>query len=277
MPELPEVEAITAVVARHSIGQTIESVQVIRQPGGGGDYFGDRLSPVGLTIERVNRRGKHVLFWLSGDWLIDCHNAMTGYWDYEDEPWTFDYVEGPRSPGNHVRLRMELSNGKVLRFNDARLFGRLRMVPSDMPPSGLGPELLVTPHGQPGAPVITPEGFAKWLKAERRPVKLALMEQDELAGIGNIYANEACHLAGIDPRQAGRSVRPDQVQILLESLQCVVAHCIPKVRYDWLKVYRRRQCGSCGGVVDRTEVAKRATFSCKRCQGDPNDLQTSRG
>lgn len=264
MPELPEVEAITAVAARHSAGQRIVSVEIVRQPANNA-YFGD-TSPVGSLIKRVYRRGKHVLFELEGCRWIDCHNAMTGYWDYEDDPWSFDYVEGPRKPGDHVRVRMTLSNGKVLRFNDARFFGRLQVVGNEGLPR-IGPELIETPHGP--APAITLRQFAEWILGDRRPVKEALMDQSHLAGVGNIYSNEGCHLAGIDPHVLGQDLRPYQVPILLEALRCVVAHSIPQVRYNWLKVYRRDLCGSCGGSVDRSEVAKRATFMCQSCQGEP--------
>lgn len=263
MPELPEVEAIAGVVARHSVGQVIESCEVVREPTGH-PYFGGQ-SPVGHRVRRVYRRGKRVLIELDRDAWIDCHNAMTGYWDYEDEPWTFDYVEGPRVPGDHVRARLLLSNGRTLRFNDARLFGRLRLVDGAMLPR-LGPELLETPLGPAGAPVITLEGFARWMLSDPRPVKQALMDQDCLAGIGNIYASEACHLAGVDPGRPANQVYPGLIPVLLEALRCAVLHSIPQVTYSWLKVYRRSACGSCGSSVIRTELAGRATFHCERCQ-----------
>lgn len=266
MPELPEVEAITAVVARHAIGQTITDVKVLRQPRNLA-YFG-HSTPVGKRIDSVFRRGKRVLMGLDrGEAWIDCHNAMTGYWDYEDDPWCFDYVEGPRVPDEHLRVRMPLSNGRVLRFHDARFFGRLRVVSSpDIP--GIGPELMRTRHMRPDAPVITLREFAEGVLCDRRPIKQALMDQSLVAGIGNIYANEGCHLAGIDPHVSGRDLRPGQVPILLEALRCVVDHCIPTITYQWRRVYRRDLCGSCGHVVKRTEVAKRATFMCERCQGE---------
>jgi formamidopyrimidine-DNA glycosylase len=265
VPELPEVEAITAVAARHSVGQVIESVEVIREPANN-PYFGAHgMLPTGRTVRRVYRRGKRVLFELDGSLLIDCHNAMTGYWDYSDDPWTFDYVEGPRTPGAHVRVRMLLSNGRVLRFNDARLFGRLRLIPLDMAPS-LGPELMTTPHCAPGAPVMTLERFARWMLSDPRPVKAALMDQDCLAGIGNIYSSEACHLAGIDPRLPARQVYPGLVPVLYEALRCAVLHSLPKVTYSWLNVYRRSLCGSCGGPVTRSLIDDRATFLCESCQ-----------
>lgn len=266
MPELPEVDAITGVIARHCIGQQVMSVDVIRQPTGH-PYFGGSF-PIGQNIVSVHRRGKHVLLELSGaesSW-VDCHNAMTGYWDYEDDPWTFDYVEGPRDPGDHVRMTMDLSNGHRLRFHDTRLFGRISIVASSDIPK-IGPELMQTPNG-PDAPVISLREFAVSLLKDSRPVKSILMDQSVIAGIGNIYSSEGCHLAGVDPHIPGKELRPSYIPILLEALRCVVAHCIPKVQYQWLKVYRRDLCGSCDGLITRTELDKRATFMCNNCQGE---------
>lgn len=223
--------------------------------------------PAGMRIERVFRRGKRVIIDFGGTWYLDCHNAMTGYWDWEHDPWTFDYVEGPReSSETDVRVKLHFEEGLSLRFHDSRMFGRISAV-REVP--GVGPELMETPNMMPGAPIITIRQFAEWVLSERRPIKLALMDQSRMAGIGNIYANEGCHLAGIDPHVAGMDLRPGQVPILLEALRCVVSHSIPTVQYQWLKVYRRDLCGSCDGSVTRTEIAKRATFMCKRCQGEP--------
>lgn len=267
MPELPEVEAIVARVSHRATGRTIRMIETLREPTGF-PYLDGRY-PVGSRISRVYRRGKHVLFELdtSPRMWIDCHNAMSGYWDCEDDPWTFDYVEGPRTAGDHVRLRMTLCDGTVLRFSDARLFGRLRLVDDDGLPR-LGPEPLRTKHGGAGAPIMTVAGMASLMREERRPVKVVLMDQAVLAGVGNIYASECCHLAGIDPARPGRSIHPDRSGLLHDALVCVLEHSIPQVRYNWLKVYRRDLCGSCGGSVDRTVLAGRATFSCSRCQGD---------
>lgn len=209
MPELPEVDAIAGVAARHSVGRVITDVEVVRQPKNKA-YFGVGGKPVGATVERVFRVGKHVVFGLLGCGLyVDCHNAMTGYWDWEHEPWTFDYVEGAREAGDSdVRVRMTFDSGHVLRFHDLRFFGRLQIV-SQLPQVGL--ELMETPSMLPGLPVITLPQFATWILADDRPVKQALMDQDCVTGIGNIYASEGCHLAGIDPHVRGRDLHPSQV------------------------------------------------------------------
>jgi formamidopyrimidine-DNA glycosylase len=195
---------------------------------------------------------------------VVTHNAMTGYFDWEHEPWTFDYVEGKRSSTpSDVRVLLTFESGRVLRFHDVRLFGRMDY--SESLPSGVGPELMRTPNMMPGLRVITLRQFATLLESNW-PVKSLLMQQSFVAGLGNIYANEGCHLAGLDPRTRACEVRPHLVPVLLEALRCVVSHSIPTVRYDWLNVYRRTRCGTCDRQVTRINLKGRATFICEGCQ-----------
>lgn len=265
MPELPEVDVITGVAARHSIDRLITQVEILRQPKNLA-YFGEANSVklIGRTVKSVFRRGKHVMFLLDDARFIECHNAMTGYWDWGHDPWTFDYVEGARSPDGDVRVRLTFDNGDVLRFHDLRFFGHLRIT-SSIPQ--LGPELMLTPNGMPDAPVIDLKTFAEGLWRETRTVKEVLMDQSFVTGIGNIYANEGCHVAAVDPRWPACSVPPRNVPLLLEALRGVVSRCMTTVKYGWLDVYRRTSCGTCGGSVERCLVAKRATFVCNTCQG----------
>lgn len=276
MPELPEVDAITGVVARHAVGNDLQQVDVVR-----GEYMRQKV-PLGTVpkvpawqgssrIHRVYRLGKRVIMESMAHWgptSIVSHMMMTGYYDWEHEPWTFDYVEGRRtSTDSDVRVRFRFRDGKVLRFHDARLFG---VIESHMGvPAQDAPELMPTPHMMPGARVIDLNGFAEAVLRDRRPVKEVVMDQSVLAGVGNIYANEACHLARIDPHTIGSDVHPMQVPVLLAALRGVVSHSIPTVRYDWLNVYRRERCGTCGAGITRSKVAGRATFMCNKCQGDP--------
>jgi formamidopyrimidine-DNA glycosylase len=261
VPELPEVEAITEVAARFSINARITGVEIVRNNG---RYFPDGL-PIGCAILDVFRRGKYVMFRLNSGQYIQCHNAMSGYWDYDQHHWTFDYVEGARvATDKDVRVRIRLDNGYVLRFHDARLFGHVRLV--DEPPSNTGWELIRTTFGDLTKPVMREHRFRERLLNDLRPIKVVLMDQSFLAGIGNIYSNEALHLACIDPRWPACAVPFDQAGVLLEALRCVVSLCIPQVRYDWLKVYRRSHCGSCGNFVFREKLCGRTTFSCPRCQ-----------
>lgn len=256
MPELPEVEAITSVVTRHCVGQFVDSVEVLR----GEDYVG-ATALGGSEIFGVYRRGKFVVFDLGIGYVL-AHNAMTGFFDYEDEPWTFDYVEGRRtSSESDVRVKIGLSNGKVLRFHDTRLFGSIRWSPT-LPE--LGPDLVATKFLMPLSPVIDEKQFRDGLAGSKHAIKQLLLDQSFVAGVGNIYSSEALVVAGIDPETPANKV--DDPEILLEALVGVVGESIPTVRYDWLNVYRRSTCGLCGSPVERFKLKGRATFRCKRCQ-----------
>lgn len=280
MPELPEVEAITAVARKHAAGNSLMDIDIVRwngkyfhSPSGPSALFlGPKWNPTPVPVGDVRRVGKHVVFTLPHpeyperwpDAYLIVHNAMSGYFDWEHEPWTFDYVEGARrSTDSDVRVRFMFMDGKVIRFHDSRLFGSMR-ISGELPKSG--PELLQTANAFPGLPVITLPQFAGRIWTDRRPVKEVLMDQSFVAGLGNIYANEACHLAALNPHTPANQVAPAIIPSLLEATRCAVLHSIPKVTYQWLNVYRRSACGSCKGPITRSEIAKRATFHCERCQ-----------
>lgn len=266
MPELPEVEAIVGVIKSHAVGRSIIQIDVLRGRYFDGDGSAQKMLHVDLLIRNVYRLGKWIIFLFPEKYLI-AHNAMTGYFDWKHDPWTFDYVEADRDASeSDVRVNMTMDDGKVLRFHDARLFGRLNFSNEDLPK--VGPELLGTPNGS-GRPVINYTEFALKVLNDKRSIKVVIMDQHIVAGIGNIYANEGCHLAGIDPRTPAQDVRPELIPILLESLRCAVLHSMPTVTYDWLRVYRRTACGTCAGPIKRIEIAKRATFICENCQGEP--------
>lgn len=263
MPELPEVDAIVGVARRHSVGNTLSSVEVVRQNG---KYFEkDKLPRPGAKVSGVFRVGKYVSIDFEGDDpSIVAHNAMTGYFDWEHEPWTFDYVEGDReSIEDDVRVRFTFADGKVLRFHDTRLFGFMFL--SDLGAPLHGPELLTTPHMSPKLRIITLEEFWKGMQV-KTPVKVHLMDQDFVSGIGNIYSSESCHAAGVDPRVPSNSLSPDEVAVLHASILWTLGNCIPQVRYDWLKVYRQASCGTCGDGVTRIKLGGRSTFFCPKCQ-----------
>ncbi len=261
MPELPEVDAIAGVAKKYAVGSTLRAVEVVRQNG---KYFRDGLPTGGRVVTTVERVGKYISISFDEGPSVILHNAMTGYLDWEHEPWTFDYVEADReSDESDVRVRFLFEDGKVLRFHDARLFGFMFL--SDLGAPVDSPELMRTPNMAPNLRIMSLIGFWRGLQT-KTPVKVRLMDQSFLAGIGNIYSAEACHVAGIDPRRPSDSLIPEEVSVLHAALVWVVDHCIPQVRYDWLNVYRRTSCGTCENGVSRIKLGGRSTFFCKECQ-----------
>lgn len=272
MPELPEVDAIAGVARKYAAGSMICKIEIIRWNG---KYF---ASPNGPAIEPtrtdpwlvsdVYRVGKQIAISILPHWKpmnpvhLIVHNAMTGYFDWEHEPWTFDYVEGEREAGDtDVRVKFHFTDGNILRFHDARLFGSMSF--NSLPKT---PELMTTPNGMPGRHVMSLEEFYQGLQSSRTPIKVRLMDQEFFGGIGNIYSAEALHVAGIHPSTPSRFLSPEEASVLHASLVWTVDHSIPQVRYDWLNVYRRTTCGTCDGPVKRIKLGGRATFFCPECQ-----------
>ncbi len=268
MPELPEAESCCRNI-QPAVGRKIVAVDVQwSQRPELQDLKTLDWKTIGPIIG-IHRRAKRIVFCFDVIRFVS-KLGMSGFWDFEDEPWTFDYVEGKRTSGAaDVRLRFALDDDRVLRYHDARKFGRFELVTQKMMDE-IGPEPIDTPHLLPRAPRLNGTSFIKVVGDDPRPLKTILMDQRLIAGIGNIYANEALHLSGFDPRMTGeqafRSTGITGGLRLWHAICDVLSTNLGGITYDWLKVYRRHACGTCGENVIRTEIAKRATFHCLSCQ-----------
>lgn len=247
----------------------IEKIEVGRNPK---NRYAVGPELEGAICMDVFRRGKRLIFELvqDGDKYLVCHNAMSGYWDCSTDPWTFDYVEGKRTPKeSDVRVKIHLGSGKVLRFHDSRLFGSLRVLTKNelaAEHASLGPDALSTPRLQHYAPTFNILDSAVFLSG-KKPIKQLLLEQHRIAGLGNIYAVESLWLAGVRPDRPGNSLTTDEHQKITESIQLVLRAALDRsLDYGSLAVYRRQNCPDCGLKIEKIEVAKRSTYFCPTCQ-----------
>jgi formamidopyrimidine-DNA glycosylase len=280
MPELPEVETIVRDLRPQLAGRRIESVHLTRDPAirsrlvryPNPTKFVRRLR--GRTIRSVERRGKYLVMPLddNGERLV-VHLGMTGHlrvWEPEE------------APVKHTHFRALLDSGLELRYDDPRQFGRLllgtqeELVAGRAFPARLGPEPI---HGD-----LTEAEFDKIVKSRRRPIKSALLDQSFLAGVGNIYADEACFRAGIRPsrwthRLTGRERRAlyGAIQEVLEDsiaargssvINYVDAFGLRGTNQEKLLVYGRsgEPCVKCGTPLQGTRLAGRGTVYCRTCQ-----------
>jgi formamidopyrimidine-DNA glycosylase len=294
MPELPEVETIVRDLRPQLAGRRIESVQltrdrairarVVRFPSA--TKFARSLR--GRTIKSVERRGKYIVMPLetipdgtfgangaleaSGDRMI-VHLGMTGHlrvWEPEE------------TPVKHTHFRALLDSGLELRYDDPRQFGRLvvgsldELIAARAFPARLGPEPI---HGD-----LTELEFERLVKARRRPVKSALLDQSFLAGVGNIYADEACFRAGIRPSRWTHRLTVRERRALYAAIQEVLENSIAArgssiINYvdafgvrgnnqEQLLVYGRsgEPCLRCGTPLQGTRLAGRGTVYCRKCQ-----------
>jgi formamidopyrimidine-DNA glycosylase len=285
MPELPEVETIARtlreggqerapVVGRVILGASLLWARTLAVPSP--EIFAGRLP--GQRIEAVGRRGKFLIFQLSLDALL-IHLRMSG--DIRTEP-LVDESGVPLPLRPHDRLALDLSGdapgapGLRMAFNDTRKFGRAWLVPDpELVTGGLGPEPL-QPH-------FSAEDLYRRLQAHHRQVKPLLLDQSFLAGLGNIYTDEALHLARIHPLRLSDSLSPDEAARLWVAIRAVLAEGIRRngASIDWayrggdfqnaFNVYQRagEPCANCGAPVVRILVGQRGTHFCPICQPEP--------
>jgi formamidopyrimidine-DNA glycosylase len=276
MPELPEVETIARLLrqggpqSQSLLGKRITNVRLL--------WERTLVTPspaelevrlTGQVFQDITRRGKFLVFHLSrGDKLV-FHLRMSG--DMLLQP-----GDSPSAP--HDRLILILHDGQRLAFNDARKFGRVWLV-SDLQTitKNLGPEPL--------EPSFTADELFERLKAHRRQIKPLLMDQSFLAGLGNIYADEALHMAGIHPLRISNSLDYSDVERLWRSIRQVLQEGIrlSGASIDWVyrggefqnqfRVYQRsgEACPVCQTPIRRIVVGQRGTHYCPLCQPDPDE------
>ncbi len=271
MPELPEVETVARGLDKQLPGASISAVDVrwertIQAPEP--TIFARQL--VGQTIRSVRRRGKWVVIDLdSGDALL-AHLRMTGQL----------LLEPRESPdGDYTRVLLSLDDGRQLRFADMRKFGRLILTAAvDDVLGDLGPEPLTDD--------LTLERFQRMLSGRRGRIKSLLLDQHFVAGLGNIYVNEALWQAQIHPLRPAASLSPAEARRLHGAIQSVLRAAIHQGgttltngnfrqadgaagRYaSRLQVYgcEGESCGWCGSAVERIRVGQRGTYVCPDCQ-----------
>lgn len=229
----------------------------------------DLQAILGSRISYVFRRGKYIVFVIDAGWLV-CHNAMTGYWDVEDEPWTFDYVEGKRKASDRDVRATILIGERTFRFHDSRKFGSLRFYRRGWCKSitDLGPEALFTFYCFPDAKSwdATDLWHSRCASRTDKPIKELLMDQKQVAGIGNIYACEALFEARISPLRPIWTLTFRDVEDIVDAVKTVMKKSISSgIDYSLLKVYRRDAC-PWDHPVSSEKLKDRTTYFCKECQ-----------
>jgi formamidopyrimidine-DNA glycosylase len=264
MPELPEVETIARTLYPALVGKTILSadlrwVRTLNSPSPA--VFKKQIK--GQRIESISRRAKFLDFQLSDSHLL-IHLRMSG---------DLLVVLGGYQPARHDRLIMQLSEDTSLVFSDARKFGRVWLV--DTPEKifqYLGPEPL--------SDIFTPDWLYSALQLRRRQLKPLLLDQAFLAGLGNIYTDEALHLAKLHPLSLSDSVTKQQAGDLWQAIHTVLEEGIRRngASIDWVyrggdfqnhfRVYGRtgEPCPVCKTTIKRILVGQRGTHFCPRCQ-----------
>lgn len=293
MPELPEVETVRLGLNQVTLGQPIQAVEILHDRTIAHPTPTDFLTALpGLTIQQWHRRGKYLLAELSAPnrkqagaaidhqtfpSYLGVHLRMTGKMLWLDRHTPVE---------KHARVRFFLANQQELRFVDQRTFGRMWWVPADraLPDiitglQRLGPE--------PFAAEFSDTYFAQALKGRQRPIKNALLDQELVAGVGNIYADESLFLSKIHPLTVCARLTKPRLKILRQNVIQVLHDSIAargttfsdyrdisgiNGNYGGLAwVYGREgaACKVCDTLIERLKLAGRSAHFCPRCQPCP--------
>jgi len=297
MPELPEVETIARQLDQVIVGKKIAKVVVLSTKS----FLGDSRELIGKKIDKVDRHAKMVVWHLDdAGRSVMIHLKMTGQlvWrpaaagrpkkdnikegeykgrqvvgGHPSEDWNLDL------PNKHTRVVIDFADGSRLFFNDLRKFGWIKLVKSEE----LAKALIKMPPDIIDS-VFTLEFFSKVLASSRRAVKLVLMDQAKIGGVGNIYANDALNLAKVDPGRAANSLQSFELKKLYLGTRKVINLGIKYGgatysdyrdtrgqggRYqEHFLVYDREgeKCHNCGGTIKKIHLGGRGTYFCPKCQ-----------
>lgn len=271
MPELPEVETVVRALRRHIQGRRLSRLRIWQPAVIESNLVSFRRTAANTIVNAIRRRGKWIIIDLEQGAAILAHLRMTG---------RFRVVAAGTARDRHDHLEWWLEGGgQRLRFNDPRRFGRLRIIDSRdlegyLSRRGWGPEPFA----------VAPEEFHRRLGRGKRSIKAALLDQHVVAGMGNIYADEALFAARLDPRTPTARIGPARARRLhramLETLTRAIAmegttvatYVSPEGRpgrfVSQLQVFRRtgEPCPRCGRAIRRVRLAGRSTHFCTRCQ-----------
>jgi len=288
MPELPEVETIVLGLKKKVLKRTFIDVwtdfkKIIKEPK---DFEKFKKEIKGRKIRKVWRRGKNIILDLSGEKSLLIHQKLTGHlllgkWKFENREWR-SLIPGPLSddPMNRfLHLIFFLDNGKQLALSDLRKFAKVELLDKE----ALEKELSSLGY-EPLEKNFTFEKFKETLRQAQGKIKQVLMDQNVIAGIGNIYSDEILWMAKIHPFKEIKRLNDEEIKRIYEAMREILPKAIKvggesisdfrrisgeKGGFDPLrKVYRREgeKCSRCGTIIKRVKLAGRSAHFCPKCQ-----------
>lgn len=280
MPELPEVETIRRMLAEQLPGKKIQNVVVLETK----QFQGNQADIIGKTVSDILRTGKilTIVLGTKEKTYISIHLKLSGQIlfaekkDHETFKNIIPLANSKKLPARTTRIILQFNDGSSLFFNDMRKFGWMRV--SDKPEKPKAVDVL--------SPIFTFEYFQNAIQNTSRAIKVVLMDQDRMAGIGNIYANDALFNAKINPTRPAKELSVDEQKALYRSILDTIMEGIhykgssakdelyvlpdsEKGSYqNHFKVYHRDgdPCRICGTEIVRIKLGGRGTFFCPNCQ-----------
>jgi formamidopyrimidine-DNA glycosylase len=287
MPELPEVETVVRQLEPEVEGHRVERLEVLDPRWSRPvppEQLGEAVS--GAVIERLGRRGKYILMGLGGERTLVMHLRMTGNLILREGEEMLDPSEGRRlyesersTEERHLRARFLLDDGRELWFTDPRRFGEAFLLDDDHLE-----ERFAKLGVEPFSPEFTAQALGAMAAGRTAPLKSFLLDQSGVAGVGNIYADEALFRAELHPLSPAGSMKPEHLEALRDGIVAALEAGIDAggssiddyrdargekgTMQDEFLVHTREGegCPRCGGTIARIVVGGRSTYFCPSCQ-----------
>jgi len=285
MPELPEVQTIVDELNEKIAKKTIQGVWVGKEKLIK-NFSAQELK--GRKIIEVRRRAKYIIIELSDDLILLVHLKMTGHfllgkWKIENNQ-SISIIEGPIKDdpyNNYVHIIFYLDSGEELGFSDLRQFGKIELYTKKefenlKEINELGPE--------PFSEKFTLDYFEKIIKSSKTNIKKLLLEQEKIAGIGNIYSSEILFFSKINPERKTETLKDEEIRNIYEAIKIILKKALDLKgtsmsdyrRLEGVKgnyqssvlVYGRKgmKCKDCDGIIRYVKIGARGTFYCPNCQ-----------
>ncbi len=276
MPELPEVETVVRGLQK-LVGSKILEVELFS----GARQIYDTEQIIGCELQQVKRYGKYLLFYFSNNLIMISHLRMTGQYVIAS-----DLLEKDKLFNKHTHVLFSFSENQFLLFNDQRKFGTIEVIPQSLVTDyfksrKLGPDaLLELPNFDEFTQLI--------FKKKNLPIKTALFDQSVLLGLGNIYAQELCFIAGLHPETLCAEVPLSKLKIIHRAIVPLLEKAIEfngttfdgkyvntngdvGVFSQFLFVYGQKICKKCGTEILKIKLNGRGTYYCTSCQAKPQN------
>lgn len=278
MPELPEVETIKNYLSPHLTGKKIINIEILSKK----QFTGDPKKIINQKIIEMKRYGKIISILFSNNLYLNIHLKLTGELLYAKDKNNpifqeiIPFTKTNRMPANTTRIILYFNDNSVVFFNDLRKFGWMKI--TDLPEKKKGIDVL--------SKEFTLKKFNQFVLTSSRPIKLLLMDQEKITGIGNIYANDSLFLSGIHPFKKSNRLSNKEVTRLYQSIKKIIEQAIKDkgssgadeafVLPDGSKgehqrhflVYQRENqpCPRCKEKIKRIKQSGRSSFYCPKCQ-----------
>ena len=287
MPELPEIETVKLGLQKYLVGHKITDIEVKISKM----FSGKKENILGVKITNIKRIGKGLIIEFDNDYLLVAHFKMTGQLVFRDKNTgnlaLSKKVGGDTLPSKYSHIIFTLDKGAMLYYNDLRQFGWIKVLKKNelMKMSffrEMGPEPKVGKDL--AGKELTLAYFKNVIQKSNLAIKVILMDQKKIGGIGNIYANDALFLAGINPGRKGKSLNDEELEKLYEAVFAVIKKSLSfggssdenfvnalgqdGVYQEHTLVYGKKgqKCSKCGSIIEKIQLGGRGTFFCSKCQ-----------